>query len=118
MTAASTPEGNQFGFVFINCRITGDAPEKSYYLGRPWRDFAKTVFVNCFLDNHIRPDGWHNWNKPQAEHTSFYGEFRSSGPGANKDSRVPWSHILTDQEAERYSVQNIFADWKVPRGKS
>jgi pectinesterase len=115
MTAASTPEANLFGFVFINCKITGDAPEKSYYLGRPWRDFARTVFINCFLDKHVRPEGWHNWNKPQAEQSSFYGEFRSSGPGSDETSRVPWSHILNDEEAERYSVQNIFADWKLPR---
>ena len=112
VTAASTPEGNPYGFVFINCRITGDAPEHSYYLGRPWRPFAKTVYINCFLGNHIRPEGWHNWNKPDAEATAFYGEYGSSGPGADISRRVKWSHLLTAEEAQSYSVKNILGDWE------
>ncbi|MDQ2658543.1 MAG: pectinesterase family protein, partial [Bacteroidota bacterium] len=111
ITAASTNEGNPYGFVFINCRITGDAPEKSYYLGRPWRPFAKTVFIRCYLDQHIRPEGWHNWNKPEAEKTSFYAEFESTGPGANPSARVSWSHSLTEESVRKYALENIFGDW-------
>ncbi len=112
ITAASTPEANAYGFVFINCRVTGDAPEKSYYLGRPWRPFAKTVFIRCYLDKHIRPEGWHNWNKPDAEKTTFYGELGSTGPGANPQSRVAWSHILTEADAGNYTLEKIFGDWR------
>ncbi len=109
VTAASTKEDNEYGFVFINCRITGDAPENSFYLGRPWRPYAQTVFVNCFLDKHIKPEGWHNWGSKDKEKTAFYAEFNSYGPGANTGERVPWSHQLTDEEAEKYTPQNILS---------
>ncbi|RAW00044.1 pectinesterase family protein [Pseudochryseolinea flava] len=106
VTAASTLEGQPFGLVFLNCKITGDAPESTFYLGRPWRPFAKTVFINCFLDKQIKPEGWHNWNKPDAEKTSFYAEYKSHGPGAKGD-RVLWAKQLSDDEAAKYTVENV-----------
>ncbi|HEY5825074.1 MAG TPA: pectinesterase family protein [Cyclobacteriaceae bacterium] len=112
VTAASTLETTTLGFIFINCRITGDAPANSFYLGRPWRPFAKTVFINCFMDKVIKPEGWHNWNKPDAEKTSFYGEYNSSGPGANTTSRVTWSHILSEEEVKNYTIEKIVREWK------
>jgi pectinesterase len=113
VTAASTLEGTPHGFVFMNCKITGDAPEASVYLGRPWRPFARTVFLNCFLDKQIKPVGWHNWSKPEAEKTAFYAEYQSTGPGANMGARVPWSRQLTAQDAKGYTLEAIFGDWKV-----
>jgi pectinesterase len=107
VTAASTLPETMHGMVFLRCKITGDAPEGSFYLGRPWRPYAKTVFINCFLDKQIRAEGWHNWNKPDAEKTSFYAEYKSTGPGANDAERVPWSKQLTDTEAAQYTVPNI-----------
>lgn len=109
LTAASTPEGKKFGFVFIDCKITGDANPQSVYLGRPWRPFAKTVFVNTEINNVIKPEGWHNWNKPDAEKTSFYGEYNSKGIGANSEKRVSWSHQLSKKEAKEFSVKNVLA---------
>ncbi|WP_232058428.1 pectinesterase family protein [Nibribacter ruber] len=111
VTAASTLEGQPYGFVFINCRLTGDAPEKSYFLGRPWRPFAKTVFLNTYLGKHINPEGWHNWNKPQAEKQVLYAEYKSSGPGANPKARVKWSKQLTEAEMQEYTLKKIFGDW-------
>jgi pectinesterase len=110
-TAASTPEGKTFGYVFLNCRITGDAPEGSYYLGRPWRPFAKTVFINCNIDKIVKPEGWHNWNKPEAEKTIFYAEYKNHGSGADPTRRVSWSHQLTDEQRKKYTTANIFGDW-------
>lgn len=111
ITAASTEEGTPYGFVFRNCRITGSAPENSYYLGRPWRPYAKTVFINCTMADLIKPEGWHNWDKPHAEETSFYAEFNSNGPGAAPAERVGWSHQLTKEEAAEYTLTNIFNGW-------
>lgn len=113
ITAASTLPTSPHGFVFINCKIKGDAPDNSFYLGRPWRPDAKTVFINCFLDKHIRPEGWHNWNKPEAEKTTYYGEYGSTGPGANDAKRVKWSHILTKEEAEQFSKEEVLGDWEI-----
>jgi pectinesterase len=113
VTAASTLSTTAYGFVFRNCKITGNAPVNSFYLGRPWRPDAKTVFINCFLDQHIKSEGWHNWGKPDAEKTSYYAEYKSTGPGANAKQRVAWSHQLTDEQVKDYSLEKIFGDWKV-----
>ncbi|KFC17988.1 pectinesterase family protein [Epilithonimonas lactis] len=109
LTAASTPEGKKYGFVFTDCKITGDAKSRSVYLGRPWRPFAKTVFINTEVSEVIKPEGWHNWNKPEAEKTTFYGEFNSKGIGSNVKDRVYWSHQLSKKEAEEYSIKNILS---------
>jgi pectinesterase len=113
ITAASTPQHKDFGYVFMDCKITTSPETKRLYLGRPWRPFAKTVFLNCALSEGILPEGWHNWSKPDAEKTSFYAEYNSTGKGANKSARVPWSHQLTDKEAREYTLENIFGDWTV-----
>ncbi|MDT0645153.1 pectinesterase family protein [Zunongwangia sp. F260] len=107
ITAASTEKDSPFGFVFINCKLTGDAPKEEVYLGRPWREYAQTVFINTTMGDHIKKDGWHNWNKPEAENTAFYAEFASEGPGAAAEERVEWAHQLRQQQAERYSAENI-----------
>jgi len=112
ITAASTPEGEKYGYVFINCRLLGKCKPSTVYLGRPWRNFAKTVFINCYMDEHIKSEGWHNWNKPESENTVFYAEYNSSGPGGKTDRRVPWAKILTKEEAGEYTVEKIIP-WAV-----
>lgn len=107
VTAASTIEGNEFGYVFINCNLTGDADANSVYLGRPWRPFAKTVYINCAIDSTIKPEGWHNWSKPDAEKTTFYAEYNSKGSGASTEKRVSWSHQLTKEQSKKYTANNI-----------
>ena len=108
VTAASTNKDTAYGFVFNNCKITGSAPENSFYLGRPWRDYAKTVFINCYLDKQIKPEGWHNWGKPQAETTTFYAEHNSSGPGASK-KRVHWAKKITNNNLELFTKEKVLA---------
>ncbi|GAB2534890.1 pectinesterase family protein [Spirosoma aerophilum] len=115
ITAAATPEGMRYGFVFMDCQLSSQAQPASVYLGRPWRDFAKTVFIRCQLGAHIKPEGWHNWDKPQAEKTSVYAEYESSGPGANPMKRVGWSKQLSREDAKAYTVQRVLAGddhWK------
>jgi pectinesterase len=109
VTAASTPECKLYGYVFLNCKLTAAPEVTKVYLGRPWRNYAKTVFVNCELGEHILPEGWHNWSKPDAEKTTFYAEYNSSGKGANAAARVPWSHQLNKKEAQLYTVNKILA---------
>ncbi|ASB48053.1 pectinesterase family protein [Alkalitalea saponilacus] len=107
ITAASTNEDTSHGFVFNNCSITGSAPEHSFYLGRPWRDHAQTVFINCYMSEVVHPAGWHNWNKPHAEETAFYAEYNSFGPGASAENRVSWSHQLTSEQVAKYTIENV-----------
>jgi pectinesterase len=113
ITAASTEERVPYGFVFRNCTITGSAPEHSVYLGRPWRPFARTVFIGCALGSVIHPAGWNNWDSPEKEKTAFYGEYGNSGPGFQPDQRVKWAHILDKETAGKYTLQEIFGDWNV-----
>ena len=109
ITAASTPEGEPFGFVFLDCRLTAEPEVDEVYLGRPWRNYAQTVFIRSEMGSHIHPEGWHNWSKPEAEETTFYAEYASSGPGAaSSEERVSWSKQLSMAEAERYTKENIF----------
>ncbi len=122
ITAASTPEGKAFGYVFLDCVLTNappaepmgsqmppaqGAPVNDVFLGRPWRPFAKTVFIKGQMGPHIKPEGWHNWSKPDAEKTTLYAEFGSSGPGAGPQSRVAWSKQLTPDQARNYTLATL-----------
>nr|WP_240474773.1 pectinesterase family protein [Flavobacterium sp. KMS] len=109
ITAAATPEGTAFGFVFKNCNLTADKNATQVYLGRPWRIYAKTVFIECKMGNHIVPQGWENWSKPEAEKTAFYAEYNCSGEGFKPKERVKWSYQLTKKEAKKYTVENVFS---------
>lgn len=109
VTAASTPLGEAFGYVFQSCHLTSDCPPHSVYLGRPWREYAKTVFLNCELGEHIHPLGWHDWSKPHGHF--LYGEYCSYGPGASPDTRADFSCQLTDEEASFYTVERILGGW-------
>lgn len=112
LTAASTDEKNPYGLVFLNCKLTTNSGNSSYYLGRPWRNYAKTVFVQCEMAAHIKAEGWHNWGKSEAETTTFYGEYQSTEAGGNIASRVSWSHLLTSEQfANQYNLKVIFKDW-------
>lgn len=114
VTAPSTPENQRYGYVFESCRFTSDCPNHSVYLGRPWRNYAKAVFLNCELGAHIHPDGFHDWNKPESHSTSFFAEYNSFGPGAG-NKRASFVHILNDEEAKFYTkelVLNTPADAK------
>ena len=98
-TAASTPEGQRFGYVFSHCRFTAvDCPDASVFIGRPWRDWAKTVLLCCELGAHIAPEGFDDWNKPLAREVCFYAEYESYGPGAC-GVRAPYARKLTDEQA-------------------
>ncbi len=109
VTAASTTNEHKYGYVFKNCRLTADEGVDKVYLGRPWRDYANVVFINCQMGSHIVPEGWHNWGQPNREKTSFYAEYKSTGAGANEEKRVPWSHQLTKKQVEKYTIQNIYS---------
>ncbi len=111
VTAASTPQQHQFGYVFSDCILTGDTTLHSVSLGRPWRQYANVAYIHCYIGPHIKPEGWSNWNNTDNYKTTRYSEYKNYGPGANISSRVSWSHQLTDEEVKRYTIKNIFGDW-------
>lgn len=109
VTAASTPEHQPYGYVFIRCQLTGEAAPNSVFLGRPWRPYAHVAFLHCWMGEHILPIGWHNWRKKENEQTARYAEYGSTGPGANTTERADWTKQLTETEAEHYTIDKIFA---------
>jgi len=121
ITAANTPKDKPFGFVFMNCNLTGDpqpwvspegipantnSPPKAD-LGRPWRPYASVTYLNCEMGGHIKPEGWNNWRNPTNELTARYAEYNSTGPGANPDKRFKWTRQLTKEEAEKITVESV-----------
>jgi pectinesterase len=116
VTAASTPAGQAYGFVFLACKLTADTTlAKKVYLGRPWRPNANVVYLRCELGSHIVPAGWENWKNPENEKTAYYAEYRNTGPGATPAARVPWAHQLTAQEAKQYTLKQVLGSWKVEK---
>lgn len=108
ITAASTPQGVPYGYVFNRCKIVAAEGVDKVYLGRPWRPYAHTLFMNCELGKHIRPEGWYNWNNPTNEKTARYQEYNNSGEGAASKKRVAWSRQLTKKEAAQVTIENVF----------
>ena len=109
VTAASTLQGQKYGYVFVNCTLTADPGVTKCYLGRPWGAYAKTVFINCELGSHILPDGWHDWEKegkPNTKKNSYYAEYGSSGPGA-QGPRVKWAHTLKARDLKEYTFEKV-----------
>ena len=110
ITAASTPAGQKYGYVFYKCRLTADKDVDKVYLGRPWRPFAATIFMDCELGKHIRPEGWHNWNNAKNEETARYAEYGNKGEGASTKNRVKWSKQLSKKEAAKVTILDAFGE--------
>lgn len=112
ITASSAPDTVKYGYVFLNCKVSGDAPDQSFYLGRPWRPYAKAVFIHCELPQLIKSEGWNNWGKESNEQTAYYAEYKNKGAGAKTDKRVRWAHQLTETESKMYTLYQIFNGWE------
>jgi len=108
ITAASTTPQQKFGYVFFDCKLIADSAAKKVFLGRPWRPYAKTVFIRTDMGNQIVPQGWDNWRNPENEKTAFYAEYNSTGAGANNTERAKWARKLTAKEVKQYTLENIF----------
>ena len=107
VTAPSTDQGQKYGYVFYDCRLTADDGVRDVSLSRPWRPYAQAVFIRCNLGKHISPAGWNNWGNKEAEKTAFYAEYESTGEGANPKARVPYSHQLKNLKG--YEMETVLA---------
>jgi pectinesterase len=105
VTAASTAKEKPWGYVFLDCKLTGEG--KKAELGRPWRPDSAVAFIRCEIGDHIAERGWNNWGKTENEKTARYAEYRCTGPGADRSKRVPWSRELTEEEAKAATVEAI-----------
>jgi pectinesterase len=116
ITAASTAAGQAAGIVIVDSRLTAEQGVSRVYLGRPWRDHAQTVFLNCEMGPHILSAGWDDWGRPEAHRTTYYAEFSSHGKGGSAADRVDWSKQLSAEEAARFKPELLLSrpgerDW-------
>ncbi|KTS80450.1 pectin methylesterase [Paenibacillus jamilae] len=118
VTAASTPQGQTYGYVFDHCYLTAEPDITPVFLGRPWREYAKTVFVDCKMGDHIDPRGWDNWDNVSNEKTVCYQEYGGSDEIALlRKQRVPWADSF-EARTEAWSKEQVFEGvtfWKVRR---
>ncbi|MDE3182074.1 MAG: pectin esterase [Bacteroidota bacterium] len=111
VTAASTPQDHEFGYVFNDCTFTGDTSLHKVSLGRPWRAYAAVTYIHCFLGPQIKPEGFSNWNNTDNYKTARYAEYEDYGPGADKSERVSWEKQLNDNEVKKYTIENVLGGW-------
>ena len=106
LTAASTPVDMPYGFVFSHCKITGEPGVKTF-LGRPWRIYASTIYLNCEISDVVRPEGWNDWKKAEAHTTVRYAEFNNTGAGAGPTNRPDWAKQLSEADARKITVEKV-----------
>ena len=126
VTAPSTHIAHPYGMLFINSRFLKDSPEvpaASVRLGRPWHPNGSplaegsAVFINCFMDNHIGPEGYapisavgpdgvRKWFK--VDDRSRFFEQGSYGPGAIVSKQRPQ---LSPEVAEWYTAEQVLNGW-------
>jgi len=109
IAAPSTTPRQQFGFVFFDCKLIADTGIRKVHLGRPWRPYAKAVYIRTQMGLQIIPAGWDNWRNHDNEKTAFFAEYKSTGPGANATGRVPWSHQLSKNDRKAYTIKTILS---------
>ena len=125
ITAKGRSDPNQnTGISIHNCRVSAASDLQAVtgsiktYLGRPWQQYSRTVFMQSVLDDLIDPAGWLEWNGNFALQTLYYGEYMNTGAGAGTSNRVCWSgfHVITSTtEAAQFTVgQFIFGNSWIP----
>lgn len=101
------------GYVFDHCTLTADPGVSRVWLGRPWRPYAKVVFLNTEMGSHIEAPGWREWHPGETKSldTAYYAEYNSTGPGAHPGERDPHTKILTAAQAAAYQLSKFFDGW-------
>ncbi|KAK4476711.1 hypothetical protein RD792_015871 [Penstemon davidsonii] len=100
------------GLVLQNCTFKADPgyypvrKELKSFLGRPWKEYSRTIIMESFLDDLIQPEGWLPWNETFALNTLFYTEFNNRGPAAPKHDRVKWAGVkeLPPNRIQRFTA--------------
>jgi polygalacturonase len=101
------------GFVFNHCTLTASPGLTNIWLGRPWRPYAKVIFLNAEMGIHIVPAGWREWHPGETHsiETAYYAEYNSGGPGAHAGERDPHIKLLTAGEAAQFETKIFFDGW-------
>ncbi|CAA0832008.1 Probable pectinesterase/pectinesterase inhibitor 41 [Striga hermonthica] len=125
ITAQGRTDPNQnTGTSVHGCNITA-APDLAAsnatvrtYLGRPWKQYSRVVYMESFMGSLIDPAGWRAWSGDFALNTSYYAEFNNTGPGSNTSARVTWPgfHVIDRTTAENFTVSSfLLGDYWLPQ---
>ena len=109
-TAANTNQAQPHGFVFHRCRLTGNCEPGKAFLGRPWRAFSRTVFLECEMDEHVAPAGFEDWDEERVV-TDRYGEWKTTGARADQTPRHPAQKRMTEEDAARITLPEVIGGW-------
>ncbi|KAH6780147.1 hypothetical protein C2S52_011384 [Perilla frutescens var. hirtella] len=98
-------------FVIQNGHITADPalldaqPPVRSYLGRPWKEYSRTIIMHANIDGFVDPTGWSPWMGNIGLNTSYYGEYENTGPGSKLENRVTWPgiHKITTEIAQTWT---------------
>lgn len=116
ITAQGRTDPNQnTGTSIHNCTIkaaddlASSNTTTKVYLGRPWKEYSRTVYMQCFMDNLIEPVGWREWSGDFALSTLYYAEYNNTGPGSNTTNRVTWPgyHVINTTDAGNFTVSSF-----------
>ena len=119
ITASNCDSSVDYGFVFNNCQLTRAETlgDETVYLGRTWITHStaspSVAYLNCWMDGHIKAEGWNDWGDSTNRETCRYSEYNSFGPGGDMTNRADWTgvSILTDEEALVFSMTNVLGSW-------
>lgn len=111
IAAPSTPEGQKYGFTFNKCKFTSEAKANTVYLARPWRNFAKSVYIECSYGAHIHESGFDDWGKEDVHETIFFAEYKCNSKGIVKRNSQLCSEIKPC-DIKQYSIEKIIEESK------
>ncbi len=100
VAAPAHPLAEEHGFTFLDCEIlSGGAKKATNFLARPWRDFGKSVFINCKVDEHINPALFDKWNDTERDKTARFSYYNLNC--GFTPAPVSWCKELSRTEAEK-----------------
>ncbi|KAL3812940.1 hypothetical protein ACJIZ3_014208 [Penstemon smallii] len=117
VTAQGRKDHRSVGAIVLqNCNIVAEPqftqvqPALKAYLGRPWKEYSRTIIMQSNIDAFISPEGWAPWMGTFALDTLYYAEYQNRGPGSNMSGRVKWKGIkkITPQIAESFTPGKIY----------
>ncbi|KAG8049190.1 hypothetical protein GUJ93_ZPchr0009g1342 [Zizania palustris] len=104
------------GIVIHNCTIEphpefkADVGKFHTFLGRPWKEYSRTLYIQSDIGGFIDPLGWLPWVGDFGLNTCYYAEVENRGVGADISKRVKWRGIkvVTYQQAQlQYTVETF-----------
>jgi len=122
ITAHKGQQGSLPAYLFESSYLKAATGSKknATELGRPWAQYARVIYKNTYMEDHIVSYGWGDWGHNCTTAADswcanvFYAEYNSTGPGANPSARVPWSHQLTQSQANQYTTNSVLQGWVPP----